>query len=66
LIQNSKNFVEKRLFSQPFFSDIFRQFCQQVFEIGDTKENLVAAAEGENYEWTDIKTKNSYFVCPLF
>lgn len=22
--------------------------------IGDTKENLVAAAEGENYEWTDM------------
>ena len=21
--------------------------------IGDTKENLAAAAEGENYEWTD-------------
>ena len=22
--------------------------------IGDTKENLAAAAEGENYEWTDM------------
>lgn len=22
--------------------------------IGDTKENLVVAAEGENYEWTDM------------
>ncbi len=23
-------------------------------ELGDTKENLAAAAEGENYEWTDM------------
>ena len=27
--------------------------------IGDTAENLLAAAEGENYEWTDICTTAS-------
>ena len=26
--------------------------------IGTTDENLIAAAEGENYEWTEISTKS--------
>ena len=27
---------------------------QELGELGDTKANLAAAAEGENYEWTDM------------
>src|SRR5574344_1377987 len=29
-------------------------WCKELNGIGNTAENLVAAAEGENYEWTDM------------
>ena len=29
-------------------------WCKELNGIGDTAENLAAAAEGENYEWTDM------------
>ena len=31
-----------------------KMWFKELAGIGDTKENLVAAAEGENYEWTDM------------
>jgi rubrerythrin len=30
------------------------EIIKELAGIGDTKENLAAAAEGENYEWTDM------------
>ena len=39
-------------------ADIEKEHAKMWFKelngIGDTKENLAAAAEGENYEWTDM------------
>ena len=32
-----------------------KMWFKELAGIGDTKENLAAAAEGENYEWTDMK-----------
>ena len=31
-----------------------KMWLKELCGIGDTKENLAAAAEGENYEWTDM------------
>ena len=31
-----------------------KMWFKELAGIGDTKENLAAAAEGENYEWTDM------------
>ena len=31
-----------------------KMWFQELGELGDTKANLAAAAEGENYEWTDM------------
>ena len=31
-----------------------KMWFKELNEIGDTAENLLAAAEGENYEWTDM------------
>ena len=31
-----------------------KMWFKELSGIGDTKENLLAAAEGENYEWTDM------------
>ena len=31
-----------------------KMWFKELAGIGDTKENLTAAAEGENYEWTDM------------
>ena len=31
-----------------------KMWFKELGGIGDTKENLLAAAEGENYEWTDM------------
>ena len=31
-----------------------KMWCKELEGIGDTAENLKAAAEGENYEWTDM------------
>ena len=31
-----------------------KMWCKELNGIGDTAENLLAAAEGENYEWTDM------------
>ena len=34
-----------------------KMWFKELAGIGDTKENLAAAAEGENYEWTDMYAK---------
>ena len=31
-----------------------KMWCKELSGIGDTKANLAAAADGENYEWTDM------------
>lgn len=31
-----------------------KMWFKELAGIGDTKENLASAAEGENYEWTDM------------
>ena len=31
-----------------------KMWCRELSGIGDTKANLAAAAEGENFEWTDM------------
>ena len=31
-----------------------KMWCKALGELGNTAENLLAAAEGENYEWTDM------------
>ena len=31
-----------------------KMWCKQLGGLGDTAQNLLAAAEGENYEWTDM------------
>ena len=31
-----------------------KMWFKELAGIGDTKENLAVAAEGENYEWTDM------------
>ena len=35
-----------------------KMWFKELAGIGDTKENLAAAAEGENYEWTDMDSCN--------
>ena len=34
--------------------ELAKMWFKELAGIGDTKENLAAAAEGENYEWTDM------------
>ena len=37
-----------------YFASVARKEGYELAGIGDTKANLAAAAEGENYEWTDM------------
>ncbi len=37
-----------------YFASVAKKEGYEQTGIGDTKENLAAAAEGENYEWTDM------------
>ena len=36
------------------FPEMMVNFVEALGELGDTAANLLAAAEGENYEWTDM------------